>query len=59
MSADLLGGMDAPLNGAVLLDDVCAWLRWFVKFPSPEAADAATLYAAATHAATDLQFGPR
>ena len=33
-------------------------LASYVVFPSPEAADAATLYAAATHAADELEFVP-
>ena len=57
--ADLLGGMDATVDGAQVLDEVCNMLRWFVKFPSDEAADAATLFAAATHAAAQMQFAPR
>jgi Protein of unknown function (DUF3631) len=47
------------VGGAELLDDVCAALRWWVKFPCPEAADAAVLYIAATYAAGSLQFAPR
>lgn len=54
-----LGGLDVAVDGAQLLDEVCAALRWWVKFPCLEAADAATLYIAATHAAAGLQFAPR
>jgi hypothetical protein len=54
-----LGGLDVAVDGAQVLDDVCAMLSWFVRFPSPEAADAATLFAAATHAAAQMQFAPR
>src|SRR6266567_2126387 len=51
--------LDGQLSLAELLDQVCGALRWWVKFPSPEAADAVTLYVAATYAAPRLQFASR
>ncbi len=53
------GAGDVTVDGAQVLDEVCAMLRWFVRFPSDEAADAAALFAAATYAATQMQFAPR
>jgi hypothetical protein len=47
------------LDGAALLDDAARMLRYFVVFPSGEAADAAVLFAAATHAQHKLQVAPR
>jgi len=40
----------AQVSGAALLDELHATLTKYVVFPSPEAADAVTLYVAATHA---------
>src|SRR5205823_2654299 len=34
-------------------------MRWWVRFPCDEAADAVALYVAATYAAPSLQFAPR
>lgn len=45
-----VGNIDPPEDGAGLLDDVRAALTSYVVFPSEAAADAVTLYAAATHA---------
>jgi hypothetical protein len=47
------------VDGAALLDDVCHMLTDYVAFPSPDAAVAATLYAAATHAVSRLEFAAR
>ena len=44
---------------AEALDLARAKLTRYVVFPCPEAADAATLYAAATHAVTKLEFAAR
>ena len=49
----------AALGGGGVLDEVHATLTRYVVFPTPEAADAAALFAAATHAAHKLQFAPR
>jgi hypothetical protein len=49
----------ADLDGAQLLDEAHATLTKYVVFPTPEAADAATLFAAATHAAAHLEFAAR
>lgn len=51
-----LGG---ELTGSELLDEICGELKKFVVFPCDEAADAAVLFAAATHAQPELQFAPR
>jgi hypothetical protein len=45
--------------GAKLLDEAHATLTTYVVFPCPEAADAVTLFAAATHAAHRLEFATR
>jgi Protein of unknown function (DUF3631) len=50
---------DVALGGAALLDEVLACLTRYVVFPSLEAADAVTLYAAATHAQHKLEFATR
>lgn len=50
---------DGSPVGAVVLGDVHATLTHYVVFPSPEAADATTLFAAATHAAAHLEFAAR
>jgi Protein of unknown function (DUF3631)/DnaJ domain len=47
------------VDGAALLDEVNAILIEYVVFPSPDAAVAATLYAAATHAVSRLEFAAR
>jgi hypothetical protein len=49
----------AQVSGAEVLDAVHAELTRYVVFPCPEAADAVTLYAAATHAAPHLEFAAR
>jgi hypothetical protein len=49
---------DRPI-GARVLDDAHATLMTYVVFPCPEAADAVTLFAAATHAAHRLEFATR
>jgi hypothetical protein len=54
-----LGDLDVAVDGAQVLDQVCAALRWFVKFQCAEAADAAALHVAVTHAAASLQVAPR
>ncbi len=51
-----LGG---ELTGAETLDLAHATLTRYVVFPCPEAAHAATLYAAATHVQGELEFAPR
>jgi hypothetical protein len=48
-----------PADGAVVLDAVHDALTRYVVFPCPEAADAATLYAAATHVQGKLEFAAR
>ena len=62
MSNDGIGtftDLDGQLDGAQTLDLAHATLTRYVVFPSPEAADAATLYAAATHAMPQLEFAAR
>jgi hypothetical protein len=59
MSADDLTALDSALTGAETLDLVHATLTRYVVFPCPQAADAATLYAAATHAQGKLEFAAR
>jgi hypothetical protein len=51
--------LDGKLTGAETLDLVHATLTRYVVFPCPEAADAATLYAAATHVQGKLEFAAR
>ena len=51
--------LDGTLTGAQTLDLAHATLTRYVVFPCPEAADAATLYAAATHAMPELEFAAR
>lgn len=46
-------------DGAVLLDEVRAFLARFVAFPSPAALDAVTLWAVHTHFASVLENTPR
>ena len=48
-----------PENGAQLLDKLHKALTRYVVFPTPEAADAATLWDAATHAQTAWEHAPR
>lgn len=54
-----LDDLDAQADGAAMLAEVHAVLTRYVVFPSGEAADAATLYAAATHAMPKLEFAAR
>jgi len=54
-----LESFDAVADGAQVLDDVLSILTRYVIFPSAEAADAATLYAAATHAQTAWEHATR
>jgi uncharacterized protein DUF3631 len=54
-----LDDLDTAADGAAVLAEVHAVLTRYVVFPSPEAAAAATLYAAATHAMPKLEFAPR
>jgi hypothetical protein len=54
-----LDDLDAQADGAAVLTEVHAVLTRYVVFPCPEAADAATLYAAATHAMPKLEFASR
>ncbi|HET6189490.1 MAG TPA: hypothetical protein VFE59_21170, partial [Trebonia sp.] len=51
-----LGG---KLTGAEPLDLAHVTLTTYVVFPCPEAADAAALWAAATHVAAELEFAAR
>jgi hypothetical protein len=50
---------EAAAPGAVLLDDLHAALTRYVILPTPEAADAVTLWIAATHALPAFQHAPR
>jgi hypothetical protein len=50
---------EAQLDGAQVLAEVHATLTRYVVFPSDQAADAAVLYAAATHAMPRLEFAAR
>jgi Protein of unknown function (DUF3631) len=54
-----LEDLDVELDGDVLLTEVHAALTAYVVFPSPEAADAAALYAAATHAQAAWEHATR
>ena len=58
MTGDL-EALDVKPDGAAVLAEVHTALTRYVVFPSPEAADAATLYAAATHAMPALEFAAR
>ncbi len=49
----------ADLDGAVLLDDVVAFLRAYVAFPAAHAAIAVTLWAAHTHLSARFESAPR
>jgi len=57
--SDPFDDLDSTVDGANVLNDVRRLLRKYVVFPSDEAADAVTLYAAATHAMPQLEFAPR
>jgi hypothetical protein len=54
-----LGDLDPMADGAGLLDEAHGTLTTYVVFPSPEAADATTLFAAATHGAAEFEFAAR
>lgn len=54
-----LDDLDVTVDGAQVLDEVHGILTKYVVFPCPEAADAAALYAAATHAMPKLEFASR
>jgi hypothetical protein len=54
-----LEALDVKPDGAALLDEAHETLTRYVVFPSPEAADAAALFAAATHAAHEFEFATR
>jgi hypothetical protein len=54
-----LDDLDTMADGAQVLDEAHKILTQYVVFPCPEAADAATLYAAATHAMPKLEFASR
>jgi Protein of unknown function (DUF3631) len=56
---DDLASLDVAPDGTAVLAEVHATLTRYVVFPSPEAADAVTLYAAATHAQSQLEFAAR
>lgn len=60
MSVDFNYAAHAPTpEGARLLDEIHAALTRYVIFPTPEAADAVTLYAAATHAQAAWEHATR
>ncbi|WP_412519706.1 DUF3631 domain-containing protein [Actinomadura madurae] len=50
---------DQPVDGAALLDSLRAALTRYVILPSPQAADAVTLWIAATHAQPAWPHAPR
>ncbi len=54
-----LDDLDEPVNGAALLDELRAALARYVVFPSPETADAVTLWIAATHGQDAWEHAPR
>lgn len=54
-----LDDLDTAADGAQVLDEAHKVLTRYVVFPCPEAADAAALYAAATHAMPRLEFASR
>jgi hypothetical protein len=56
---DVFQALNGDLTGAGVLDLVHGTLTKYVAFPSAEAADAVTLYAAVTHAAPHLEFATR
>lgn len=58
MSAPTVPAADV-VNGADVLDDLHAALATYVVLPSPEAADAVTLWVAVTHALPAFQHAPR
>jgi hypothetical protein len=54
-----LDDFDTAADGGQVLDEAHKILTRYVVFPCPEAADAAALYAAATHAMPKLEFASR
>jgi hypothetical protein len=54
-----LGGLDVIVDGAQLLAEMHSAFRYYVVFPSPEAADAVVLWVATTHAQTAWQHATR
>jgi Protein of unknown function (DUF3631) len=54
-----LASLDVVLDGGQLLDDVAAFLRSYVAFPSAHAAVAVTLWAAHTHLGEQFDSTPR
>jgi hypothetical protein len=50
---------ETPIDGALVLDEVRGFLDWFATFPSEEALDAVTLWAAHTHAYQAWDTTPR
>ncbi|MGO9079559.1 MAG: DUF3631 domain-containing protein [Streptosporangiaceae bacterium] len=54
-----LESLDVTPDGAAVLDEVHGSLTKYLVFPSEAAAYAVTLYAAATHAAAELEFATR
>ncbi|HEX6498987.1 MAG TPA: DUF3631 domain-containing protein [Micromonosporaceae bacterium] len=59
MSVTKLSDMDRRPNGAALLDGLRAALVRYIAFPTPEAADALTLWIAATHGQDAWEHAPR
>ena len=55
----MLEDLDVDLDGAALLDELHTLLTTYVVLPTPEAADAITLWIAATHALPAFQHAPR
>lgn len=58
-NAPSLSDVDAEADGAALLDELRAALLRYVVFPSPETADAVTLWIAATHGQDAWEHAPR
>ncbi|MBO2456566.1 DUF3631 domain-containing protein [Actinomadura violacea] len=59
MTTNPATGDGQPINGAALLDALRAALTRYVILPSPQAADAVTLWIAATHAQPAWPHAPR
>lgn len=59
MSTVTLQDLDPQYDGAALLDELRAALNRYVVLPSPEAADAVTLWIAATHGQDAWEHAPR
>lgn len=51
--------MSAKLNGAAILDDVTAFLRWYSVYPAEHCAPTYALWLAHTHAVTSFYVSPR